>query len=51
MLKNLLDSYMIFSTTIFSIILLAILLGIDVEVKPFKYSLKNILEKETNKNG
>lgn len=45
MLKNLLDSYILLSTVYFSLILIAVLLGIDVEVKPFKYSLKNILEK------
>lgn len=45
MLKNLLEYYMILSTMYSSIILVALLLGIDIEIKPFKYSLKKLLER------
>ena len=44
MIKEMLECYMILSTMYFSLVLLAVLLGIEVEIKPFKYSLKNILD-------
>lgn len=38
------ELYKIFSTVFTSIILIALLLGIDIEIKPFKHSLKNLLK-------
>lgn len=44
MLRDLIEYYMILSTMYFSLILIFVLLGIDVDIKPFKYSLNNILD-------
>lgn len=47
------EVYQIFCTAVATVIILSLLIGIDVEVVPFKYSLKNILEKRyerKNKN-
>lgn len=39
------EVYQIICTIVTTIIILSLLIGIDVEVTPFKHSLKNILEK------
>lgn len=39
-----LDFYKIFSIFLTSLILIHLFLGIDIEIKPFKYSLKNLLK-------
>lgn len=49
MIKNLLESYMFLSTMYFSLIIVAVLLGIEVKITPFKYSLRNLLQKKENK--
>lgn len=38
------EAYKTCCVTAVTIMIIALLLGIDVEVKPFKYSLKNIIK-------
>ena len=44
-LSYIFEVYQIFCTAVATVIILSLLIGIDIEVVPFKYSLKNILEK------
>lgn len=39
------EIYEIFCTAVMTVIFLSILIGIEVKVESFKYSIKNILEK------
>lgn len=39
-----LEFYKVFSISVTTLVLIALLLGIDIEIKPFKYSLKNLLK-------
>lgn len=39
------EVYQALCTVVTTVIILSLLIGIDVKVVPFKYSLKNILEK------